>query len=115
MSDGDADDGGDEEAVLVANVANDDEADEVSLLQKPMLHDICLFDEVGPLIEETSTSIHFYAMLRSLRLDTVWLPEVLASFTCLLVQITILHGFLYAYLIGRSLVEWNSFATTLMA
>ena len=96
----------DDEAIMVAQ-RNDDEDEEAALVQKAAVV-VRLFGESGETTEETSTSIHFYAMIRSMQQDKLLLPEVAASILTIVVQLVLLHGFIYAYWIGPSLKKWNS-------
>lgn len=112
MADADEAQDEDDEAILVAHMAGDEEDDNASLLKQSMVV-VQLFGETGETTEESSTSIHFYAMIRSLKRDKILLPEVAASFLTLAIQIALLHGFIYAYFIGPSLKSWNSWHHTL--
>ena len=70
---------GGEEAILAANInVLEGEADKLLIKDEPLV-EVRLFGEGGELIDHTSKSVHFYAMMCSMRADSILLPSTLAS------------------------------------
>lgn len=122
LDDDDADTGGGEdEAQLLArenvNVVGlqASAADEKGPLLPPSLFKVELFDEggEGEGIKHSSKSIYMYAMMQSMEEDSLLNYATLASVLTQLVQIVLLHGWLFAYFVGPSMKpKWNDWQAT---
>ena len=75
--------------------------------------EVRLFDEVDEGMLHESTSIYFYAMMKSMEEGTLLNLPTIASVLCLSTQILMLHGFIFAFFIGPgSNPDWNDWNTT---
>ena len=101
---------GDEAAVLMLLERGQNTKLGVSLGADRTLGYVRMQEDDSETIEYKTSSIHFYAMLRSHEEGSLCQLSTLASLLTLAVQLILLHGFMFAYFVGtpNQIVTWEN-------
>ena len=95
-----------------ADVNVDEEAGWKPLITQ--LFEVRIFYEQDEGVKHSSKSVYFYALMMSMRSGSIFHRPVFASVCTILVQLGLLHGFVFAYFIGPATQQgWNTWHRTL--